>query len=45
MIFQFLLCLIAGVVALGLYRKRNMWPLIVLYWSVLAIKCLTELVG
>lgn len=45
MIFQLLLCLIASIVTYGLYRKQNMWPLIVLYWSVLTLKCLTELVG
>ena len=44
MILQLILCLIAGTVAWGLYKRRNMWPLIVLYWVVLTVKCITDLV-
>ena len=36
--FIFLLMIDAAVVAYGLSRKRNMWPLIVTYWIILTLK-------
>ena len=36
--FIFLLMIDAVVVAYGLSRKRNMWPLIVAYWIILTLK-------
>lgn len=36
------LAVIAAVVACGLYRKRNMWHWILLYWIVLTIKNLLD---
>ena len=33
-----LLAILAGYVAYGLYRKRNMWRWIVVYWVTLTIK-------
>lgn len=33
-----LLAVLAGYVACGLYRKRNMWNWIVAYWVTLTIK-------
>ena len=33
-----MLMLNAGIVAIGLWRKRNMWPWIVCYWIVLTVK-------
>lgn len=37
------LLLIAGYVAYGLMRKRNMWKWIVLYWCILTIKNAVDL--
>lgn len=42
--FQIALAIIAGIVAIGLYRKRNMWAVIVLYWVVLTLKNIVEVV-
>ena len=42
--FQIALAIIAGIVAVGLYRKRNMWAWIVAYWCVLTVKNIVELV-
>ena len=42
--FQTALAIIAAVVAAGLYRKRNMWTWIVVYWCVLTIKNIAELI-
>ena len=42
--FQIILALIAGYVAYGLYRKRNMWFWIVTYWIVLTLKNVLEVV-
>lgn len=39
------LAIIAAVVAYGLYRKRNMWHWIVLYWLVLTIKNVLDAIG
>lgn len=36
------LTIIAAIVAYGLYRKRNMWHWIVVYWLVLTIKNLLD---
>ena len=41
----FLLMADAAYVAYGLMRKRNMWKLIVLYWVILTVKNLVDLVG
>lgn len=37
-----LLAVIAAIVTYGLYRKRNMWHWILLYWIVLMIKNLLD---
>lgn len=42
MAFQITLALIAGIVAVGLWRKKNMWAVIVLYWAVLTMKNIVE---
>ena len=42
--FQISLAIIAGIVAVGLYHKRNMWAWIVAYWCVLTVKNIVELV-
>lgn len=39
------LAIIAAVVAYGLYRKRNMWRWIVLYWLVLTAKNVIDAIG
>lgn len=39
------LLVIAAVVAVGLMRKKNMWPLIVLYWVTLTVKNLIDWLG
>lgn len=44
-LFVFLLCLDAALVAVGLAKKRNMWPFIVLYWILLTIKNCCDLAG
>ena len=36
--FIFLLMADAAIVVIGLSRKRNMWPFIVLYWALLTAK-------
>lgn len=41
--FQMLLAYIAIRVAVGLYKKQNMWPLILTYWIVLSAKNLVDL--
>lgn len=40
-----LLLLIAAFVAVGLMRKKNMWPFIVLYWVTLTVKNLIDWLG
>ena len=40
--FQVILALIAGYVAVGLYRKENRWAAIVGYWCVLTLKNILE---
>lgn len=42
-LFILLLAVIAGHVAYGLYRKKSMWKWIVVYWSVLTVKNLVNL--
>lgn len=45
MINQLLICalaIIAAAVAYGLYKRRNMWAVIVCYWVVLTIKNIVE---
>ena len=42
--FQIALAIIAGIVAVGLYRKRNMWAVIILYWVVLTLKNIVEVI-
>ena len=42
--FQVILAVIAAVVAVGLYRKRNMWAVIILYWVVLTLKNIVEVI-
>lgn len=37
-IFEIALWADAAIVAVGLWRKRNMWPFITLYWTMLAVK-------
>lgn len=44
-VFLFLLWAIALVVMVGLSDKRNMWRWIVLYWAVLMVKNLFDLLG
>ena len=39
------LTIIAAVVTYGLYRKRNMWRWVVLYWIVLTIKNVLDAIG
>lgn len=43
--FIFLLLLDAANVAYGLYKKRNMWGWIVLYWVILTCKNFVDLIG
>ena len=40
---QIMLAAIAAYVAYGLYRKRNMWRWIFLYWVVLTVKNIIDL--
>ena len=40
--FAALLMCIALCTAVGQYKKYNMWPFIVCYWTVLAIKYFVE---
>ena len=40
-----LLMLDAAWVAYGLARKKNMWKFIVLYWVILTLKNLADLMG
>lgn len=42
--FQIILAIIAGIVAIGLYRKKVMWAWIVAYWVMLTIKNVLEVV-
>ena len=44
-LFVFLLCLDAALVAVGLTKKRNMWPFIVFYWILLTIKNAVDYFG
>ena len=44
-IFILALAMIALNVAFGLYRKKNMWSLIVAYWCVLTMKNLISWLG
>ena len=44
-LFVFLLCLDTALVAVGLTKKRNMWPFIVFYWILLTIKNCCDLAG
>ena len=44
-LFVFLLMLDAFYVAVGLSRKKNMWPLIFLYWVLLTIKNAIDFIG
>ncbi len=37
------LILIAGIVAIGLAMKKNMWKFIILYWVTLTLKNITDL--
>lgn len=39
------LAIIAAVVACGLYRKRTMWHWIVLYWLVLTVKNIIDVIN
>lgn len=41
----FLLLIDAANVGYGLFRKRNMWGWIVLYWIILTCKNLVDLIG
>ena len=43
--FIVLLMLDALIVAVGLAKKRNMWPFIIGYWCILTIKNLCDLMG
>jgi len=36
---------IAGIVAVGQYKARKMWWWIVIYWAVLTVKNLCDLLG
>lgn len=48
MIDQIFICALAMIalnVAFGLYRKKNVWSLIVAYWCVLTIKNLVSWIG
>lgn len=40
-----LLAIIAAIVACGLYRKRNMWHWIVVYWLALTAKNVIDVIG
>ena len=42
--FQIALAIIAGIVAIGLYRKKVMWVWIVAYWCVLTAKNILEVI-
>lgn len=42
--FQVILAIIAGIVAVGLYRKKVMWAWIVAYWCVLTLKNIVEVI-
>ena len=44
-VFLFLLWAIALIVMVGLADKRKMWRWIVLYWAVLMVKNLFDLLG
>ena len=39
-----ILTVIAAIVAIGLCKRRNMWPFIAAYWVLLTIKNATELI-
>ena len=41
--FQTINAIIAGIVAVGLYRKKVMWARIVAYWCVLTLKNFSDL--
>lgn len=40
-----MLAIIAALVAYGLYRKKVMWKWIVLYWCVLTLKNIVDMLG
>ena len=42
-IFIIILAIIAGIVSVRLWKKKNAWPLIVIYWIVLTAKNLTNI--
>lgn len=42
--FQVILAVIAGIVAIGLYRKKIMWAWIVAYWVTLTVKNVLEVI-
>ena len=44
-VFIFLLAIIAGYVAYGLYKRKVMWKWIVLYWLVLTAKNAVDLLA
>lgn len=44
LLFQMALLLVSGCVAIGLCKRRNMWPFIVAYWLLLTAKNATELI-
>ena len=44
-VFIFLLMIDALIVAVGLSRKRNMWPFIFLYWVLLTMKNAVDYFG
>ena len=44
-ILVFLLMIDAAWVAVGLYRKKNRWRAIVLYWTILTIKNAVDFIG
>lgn len=43
--FEVALLLISALVTALLYRKRNAWGWIILYWAVLCMKNLWEVIG
>ena len=45
MLFTLILFIFAGLIAIGLLFKRNMWPLICAYWITLFVKYATTIVS
>ena len=39
-VFTFVQAIIAAIITAGLYRHRNMWPWIVIYWLVVTVRCI-----